>query len=260
MGITAINGLAITASLADSASKVIVTDAPTGGTRYPPFVINTAGAERLEVDSGAYTYNNTSNTLTAGTFVGALTGTASWATSASRAVVANNSNTVDTLQTGAINALFYPLFVDANNGSPAAERPTTTGNYNFNPSTLEMRAGLINQAATPSLTSNNGTANLTIDASLTQSFYWAAAFSATQGLFVSNLSTGRHVKVYIRNTGSLPKGIGFSGSTTTTGHTGINMAVNAGAASVTTQPIVATSGTMVVWIENMGGFIVGGIM
>lgn len=260
MGITAINGIAITASLSTSASAILINDSATGGTRYPTFVTNTGGTNFVEIDSTAYTYNNTTNTLTAGTFVGALTGTASWASSASRAVGANSANTVDTLQTGSVNAIFYPLFVDSNNGAPSAERPNTTGNFTFNPSTLELRAGLINQAGTPQLTSSNGTTNLTIDASLTQSLYWVAAFSVTAGLFVSNLTTGRIVKVYIRNTGSAAKGIAFSGSTTATGHTAINMSVNAGAISVTTQPIAASSGTMVVWIENMGGFIVGGIM
>jgi hypothetical protein len=45
-----------------------------------------------------------------------------------------------------------------------------------------------------------------------------------------------------------------------TSYSPINMAVNAGGASVTQQTIAGSSGTMLVWMENIGGFIVGGVM
>ena len=89
--------------------------------------------------------------------------------------------------------------------------------------------------------------------------YWVASFTTTRSLVVNNLTQGRQVRVYIRNTNATQRQIIFSGSTTTSGHGLINMAVNAGAASVTTQNIVATNGTMLATIENIGGFIVGGL-
>jgi hypothetical protein len=117
----------------------------------------------------------------------------------------------------------------------------------------------MNQGTT-SNKSNTSDANLTFDAAITQSMYWVAAFTATRSLIVSNISQGRMVRVYIRNTNATQRQISFSGSTTTTGHAAINMAISAGGASATTQNIAGSSGTMFVTIENIGGFIVGGVM
>ena len=107
---------------------------------------------------------------------------------------------------------------------------------------------------------NTADANLTIDASLTQSVYWAASLTATRSLVINNLADGRQVNVYIRNTNATQRQIIFSGSASTSGHVLMNMAVGAGAASVTTQNIAASTGTMMVRAFNIGGNLVGGVM
>jgi hypothetical protein len=247
MGITAINGIAITASTSTSASvanTISVLNTPTGtGPYYLTFVDATSGYETLLVDNSTLTYNATSNTLTATTFAG----TASAATLLN--VIVNTSNNNQNY------ILFTPQF---NGGGSAPVQVSESGNIVFNPSTTEFRAGLINNqsAGTKAFT---GDANLTVDASLTQSVTWIASLTATRSLIINNLLDGRNVIVYIRNTNATQRQIVFSGSTSTTGHVGMNMSVGAGVASAITQSIVGTSGTMLVHAFNIAGNLVGGL-
>lgn len=245
MGVTAINGVDITASLANSSSKIqIFNDDTTAANLYVPFVkqLTQTGFVSLGTDSLFY-YNPIANTLTANTFAGT-------ASAASR---------VDVGQ-GAGNAANYIIFTpqfNAGGTNPAAV--TQSSNLQFNPATYELKAGTFSNTA-------NGTktytvdGNLTIDASLTQSMTWIASFTTTRSLIINNLTDGRTVNVYIRNTNATQRQIIFSGSTTTSGHSAINMAVGAGAASVTTQNIAATNGTMMADIRTIGSNIIGGLM
>jgi hypothetical protein len=254
MGIVAINGQSITASGAATASATTVIDTTTGtGPYYLVFVDGTSGARRPFVDSSALTYNATSNTLTALTFAG----TASWATAA---VTASRAQNVDLITNANNNNTNYLVFTPSfNAGGLAPVALSESANVTFNPSTLEFRAALVNNTQNGSKTST-ADANLTIDASLTQSMTWIASLTTTRSLIVNNLVDGREVVVYIRNTNATQRQIIFSGSTTTTGHTPINMAAGAGAASVTTQNIAGTSGTMYVVIRTIGATFAGGIM
>ncbi len=244
MGIVAINGQSITASGAATASATTVIDTTTGtGPYYLVFVDGTSGARRPFVDSSALTYNATSNTLTALTFAG----------TASAATLLN-------IGQGTGNATNYLTFTPTfNAGGAQPIALTQSANVTYNPSTLEFRAALVNNTQNGSKTST-ADANLTIDASLTQSMTWIASLTTTRSLIVNNLVDGREVVVYIRNTNATQRQIIFSGSTTTTGHTPINMAAGAGAASVTTQNIAGTSGTMYVVIRTIGSTFAGGIM
>ena len=184
MGVTAINGVAITSSLANTSSTINITDTTTGtGPYYPVFVDSTSGGRLPRVDSSTFTYNATTNTLTAAIFAGT-------ASAASRVDVtvasSNNTNYV----------LFTPQF-NAGGTSPSAV--SESGNINFNPSTQELTAGLINNQAggTKAFTADT---NLTIDASLTQSMTWIASLTLTRSLIINNLADGKQVYVYIRNT------------------------------------------------------------
>ena len=172
---------------------------------------------------------------------------------------ASAANRVDVGQ-GTGNATNYLIFTpqfNAGGANPSAV--TQSGNVTYNPSTLEFRAGLVNNTSVAQRTLNVDS-NLTIDASVTQSMTWTAAFTATRSLIVNNLENGRQVDIYIRNTNATQRQIIFSGSTTTTGHTPINMAASAGGVSVTTQNIAGSTGTMYVIIKNINGTFTGGIM
>lgn len=265
MGVTAINGVAITASLATSASKVEVVNNDTGaGNLFVPFFGSQTGVQYPGTDS-AFTWNPIANTLwiqgniTASNITAStgFFGTASWAT---RALTASRAQQIETINT-ATNATFYPTFVDSANGTTGQEIVYTDADITYNPSTNEFRAGLLNLQSSNTV-QNTIDANLTIDAAVTKSVWWApaAGFAANRILTVNNLTQGRSVRVYIRNVNASARTITFSGSTTTTGHSSINMAVGAGAASATIQTFAGSSGTGLAWIENMGGFIIGGIM
>ena len=121
-------------------------------------------------------------------------------------------------------------------------------------------SGNVGIGTTAPVTLNGADANLTIDASITQSVSWVASLTATRSLIVNNLTDGRQVQVYIRNTNATQRQIIFSGSSTTTGHTLINMATPfLNGASTTIQNIPATNGTIFPTIRNIGGTILGGL-
>jgi hypothetical protein len=268
MGITNINGIAITASLASTASVAVSASTrltTTAATHFPVFVDanNVTAAPELLGTVGGYNFNPSTirleltGSLFATTITGSLLGTASRAVSSSDAIFSNSASKVNIEAIGT-NALHYPTFVNTLS-SPQWQQIYNDSGLTYNPSTNELRANLLNIQNSGS-NSSTADANLTIDASLTQSMYWVASFTATRSLVVNNLTQGRSVRVYIRNTNATQRQIIFSGSTTTSSHGLTNMAVNAGAASVTTQNIVANNGTMLATMENMGGFIIGGLM
>ena len=235
MGITSINGQNI------SASAVAVFDNTTGvGPYYPLFVPLSAGSQPLYVDSSGLTYNATSNTLTATTFAG----------------TASAANRVDVGQ-GSGNATNYLIFTpqfNAGGTNPAAV--TQSSNVTYNPSTLEFRGGLVNCTANGSKVWTSD-ANLTIDASLTQSMTWIASLTATRSLNVINLTDGRVVNVWIRNTNATQRQIIFSGSSGATGQAISMSAGGTGAASITTQNIAANTGTLFANIRTISATTFG---
>lgn len=254
MGITAINGIPISASAADS---IGINNTPTGvGPYYLVFVDATSGYSLPRIDGSTLTYNSTTNTLTTSTFVGSLTGTSSWASNAINAVTASSM----TIGLGSTNSTHYLTFgVNYPGGGPVNNVLLEEAQLTYNPSTKEFRGGLVNNTSVGSQAST-ADANLTIDAATTQSMTWIASLTTTRSLIINNLTDGRQVNVYIRNTNATQRQISFSGSTTTTGQVAINMSAGAGAASIQTQNIAGTSGTMYVIIRNIGGTFSGGIM
>ena len=121
--------------------------------------------------------------------------------------------------------------------------------------------------ATPDITFKNaavtGDANYDYDASTTQVASWIANFTATRSLVVSNLTAGRMIRVYVRNTNGTPRLISVTASTTAAGHAAVNLAGNfvganaAGQVSATGVTLAATSGTAVITVWNAGGNLVG---
>lgn len=250
MGITQINGQNITASLATSALSASTGLVTTNATFYIPFVDSnnlTPGPEILGT-VGSLTYNPSTGQLGATNVTATnFTGTASVASTA-------------IVSTGATNASHYVMFTpNFNAGGPGPSPISESGNCIFNPSTLEFRGGLINNTANGSKTST-ADANLTIDASLTQSMTWIASFTTTRSLIVTNLTDGRQVNVWIRNTNATQRQITFSGSTGATGQAISMSAGGTGAVSIVTQNIAATTGTMFVNVRTIGSTTFGTII
>lgn len=108
----------------------------------------------------------------------------------------------------------------------------------------------------PQFTSTSN-ATITVDASTYQFGIWIASFTAGRTLQVSNLTAGRWVKIYVRNTNGTARAITWQASTTTSGYASVNMSRGAGQTSVTSTTLAATSGTATVWIANVEGTFVG---
>jgi hypothetical protein len=261
MGITNINGIAITASLATTASAITITG--DGSTAPPSPVLFAQNSGSVDVRANSELYYlvlsqrlhvpniSSSGAIRAVSFTGSLLGTSSQTSQIQTAGGAGPEG-----QTVSQYIVFVPNYPGGGGVTPSI--PSGSTNLRYTPSTGEFRAGFSNNnsAGTKTTTAD---ANVTIDAALTQSVTWIASLTTTRSLIINNLADGRQVNVYIRNTNATQRQIIFSGSATTTGHVLMNMSVGAGIASTNTQNIVGTSGTMLVHAFNIGGNLVGGI-
>jgi hypothetical protein len=114
------------ADTATASTKVsLVASNSTASAHYITFVDAATGDEEVRTDTGL-TYNPSTNTLTTSTFVGALTGNADTATTASRATQ------VTLIATNTAAATHFITFVDAATGD---ENVRTDTDLTYNPST-----------------------------------------------------------------------------------------------------------------------------
>jgi len=121
---TNFNGLATNATDAVNAQNVSVSNASSSiGTFYVPFVDVTTGNDNIKVDTGL-TYNAINNSLTANSFSGNLSGTATIAENVAITTETTNSN-------------FYPVFTDGTSGNRALD--VNSGLF-YNPSSNNLTA------------------------------------------------------------------------------------------------------------------------
>lgn len=109
-----------------------------------------------------------------------------------------------------------------------------------------------------SSSTNTSTSTLTVDASTTQMYSHIASFNGDRTFQVSNLTNGRYVYLYIRNTDSNSRTMTIQASTTTSGHSSINMS-RSGSSSVNSFSASSTNGTAVVWVANINGNLIGSL-
>ena len=158
-----------TSGTATNATNIGVTATSTNATYYPVFVDGTSGNQASEVNSSLQ-YNPSSNTLTATTFSGALSGNATTASNAATASAlqtavdiggvsfdgstsinlpgvnaAGNQDTSGTATNAtnigvtatSTNATYYPVFVDGTSGNQASE---VNSSLQYNPFTGLLKA------------------------------------------------------------------------------------------------------------------------
>ena len=125
----------ISGTVTGAASQVVLTTKNDDITCYPTFAASASGDKELYADSGGtgLTYNPDSNTLTTGTFVGALNGTASSATTAGTVSsatqsaitsVSSGANGLTVAGTGALSATTLTSTVAV--GTPPLSVTSTT--------------------------------------------------------------------------------------------------------------------------------------
>jgi hypothetical protein len=109
-------------------------------------------------------------------------------------------------------------------------------------------------AASGTTTSTDGTTpQPQIDASVTQLYYHSASFGGDRTFQISNLTNGKSVTLYIRNTNASSRNIGFQASTTSSGFSTVELSGNVSSFSL------GSSSTRMVYIVNIGGNFVGAV-
>jgi hypothetical protein len=87
---------------------------------------------------------------------------------------------------------------------------------------------------------------------------WIASLTTTRSLNIVNLTAGRFMKIYVRNTNGSSRIVQVNASATADGLAAVNLAAGAGAVSVSQITLAATSGSAVITVWNTGsGTIVG---
>jgi hypothetical protein len=196
--------------------------------------------------------------------------------------IGGNLTTANTFTTSGNFALTLTTTGSTNVTLPTSGTLATTGNLSqFAATTSAQLAGVISDetgsgalvfATSPTITTpsiaaatfgnGNSTSNgdIVVDASAFSLYSWQASFSAARTLQVSNLTAGRMVTIYMRNTNASARVITIQASTTTSGYANVNLSpATPGAASVVSVSLAATSGTAVVKLFNANGSICGAL-
>ena len=108
-------------------------------------------------------------------------------------------------------------------------------------------------------TTTSGT--VTLASSSYERFNYTASMATGVTVQFSNMTNGREVQLYIRNTNATARAVAFEASTTTTGFTAVNLAgaTPLGGPSVSGITLSGSTGTALLWVGNINGTIVGGI-
>jgi hypothetical protein len=154
-----------------------------------------------------------------------------------------------------VNGIQYPVVSQVNIGTDPNQIP------------LNQFLGSMAFADFPFLqttTSTDGaTASITVNAESTDLYSQIADYTTDVVYDILNLTSGREIKLYLRNTNASARTITIRASATNTGFANVNLAPGAGtmgAASTSTISLAATSGTTLIYVANIGGNIVGGIL
>ena len=169
---------ATTSTTADTASKITIDPVTsTDTTTYPVLVgSNAVGAQSTFIDNANLSYNASTNTLTATTFNGNLTGNAATATSASHAdnasqaetaSLAINADSSSITDEDGVEGSYYVTFVDNTSGYNNLKVDSNTLTYNPGSNTLTadvFNGALTGNASTATTATTANTASkVTID-------------------------------------------------------------------------------------------------
>lgn len=102
---------------------------------------------------------------------------------------------------------------------------------------------------------------VTIDALQYERFNYTASMATGVTVQFANLTNGREVKLYVRNTNATARPVTFEASASTSGYTGVALSPGnpPGGISVSGLTLSGSTGTAMVWVGNIDGTIVGGL-
>lgn len=157
------------------------------------------------------------------------------------------------------NITTTPQFVTSTGTGSVAQAPTLSSSTG---------SGNVVLSTNPTITSPTGgnssstaDADATVDAAANTFYAYVQSASTTaRTINISNLTAGRAITLYLRNTNIGAKTINITASTSTSGFAAVNMSKgDAGGTSVTAVTLSATSGTAMVTLFNANGTIAGAI-
>lgn len=154
---------------------------------------------------------------------------------------------------GVASGVFYPVVTQADIGTNPNEVPLAgmLGDMAF------VNYPFWRGASDTSTTSGT----VVINASLVERFNYTASMATGVTVQFQNLTNGREVKLYVRNTNATARPVTFEASASTSGFTGVNLSPGnpPGGPSVSGITLSGTTGTAMVWVGNINGTIVGGL-
>jgi hypothetical protein len=115
----------------------------------------------------------------------------------------------------------------------------------------------------PTTSSTANTTSVVINAPTTALYSHIADLTGDLTVQVANLTSGHEVRMYVRNTNASSRTLTIQASETTSDYADVALAPGGGtvgAASISTITLAATSGTTLVWVGNINGNIVGGVV
>lgn len=240
--LTATGGFAGTATVASTAT--IVDDTTTNATMYPLWVTANTGNLPAKVSSTKISFNPSTGTLTATTFSGALSGTASTATAASTVTVVDDTTT---------NATMYPLWVTANTGNLAAKVSSTK--VSLNPSTGTVTASAFSTTGTVTTATTaygstsqatTGSAAVTTTSTTNIDTWSSTSFRSARYTFqIADGTSYETADVLIIHDGTTPYVTMFGNVFTSTNSLGtVDATIAGGVTTVTYTAVTATSKTV----------------
>jgi len=157
------------------------------------------------------------------------------------------------------NITTTPNFVTSTGTGSAAQAPTLTNSTGTGSVVLGTNPTIT--APTSGNASSTTDADATVDASTTELYAYVQSTSATaRTINISNLTAGRKITLYLRNTNAATKVINIAASTTAASFVSVNLSKgDAGGASATSVTLAVTSGTATVTVFNANGTIGGSI-
>ena len=128
----------------------------------------------------------------------------------------------------------------------------------------KLTSGSVDMANVNSVSSITGNSNQTVNASTNNKVYWEASLSTGRTLSVSNLTAGREVTVWMRNTGA-QNTITIQASTTTSSYQSVELADDdttngAAISSFTCGDGTGTNGIAEIHVINIGGEFIGHVI
>lgn len=242
-------------------------------TNYGTAYFNTPTAGTNVTITNAYSLITAGNVLLGGDIIGTATQnifntTSSTinafgaATSATIGYTGTGASSTINISSAALSSSFTKTINIGTSGTTGSTTTITMGSSIGSTTTINGTVSVANGTLTKTNTNSTTDADATVDASLYEYYaYVQSASTTTRSINISNLTAGKKIVLYLRNTNAGSKIINILASATASGFAAVNMSKgDAGGTSIQNVTLVASTGTAVVTVFNANGTFCGGVM